>query len=541
MTKILLTCFFAALFFANAQVPGPLPTPFSGFTQGPTNPIFCTPGRSPLHLNTTDNRLKRCSAVDIWTNLIDEASLPASLPGSVLAYGADPTGTADSSPAFAAAHAALPAQGGVINIPPGTYTFGSSITITKPSVCLEGQGWSITNTAMPTVMKASGAFPIIIFKGSAPCLRRVQMQGTSASGSIGIRLDNPVHDPAIEDVFFDTFGDQAILDNGGMGGRYSHIFIQNSLLVRTGRSTYVGGIQLAAAATDRVLDDVVSTASVTGSGNYGSGYIAGIVDYGTADVLTNSFGHLSQAGIVLAGSQTRATNNRADLNQGSGFVLSGAALIVTANHGFRNGQSATNTYPDFAVSGTGIVLTANKSDSLLGTDSAFPNYNFYDTGSSGGAPNLYTANTGRAAATGVYSFAGNPSTCWTGFNESTWRWDTSCATSTSRMFLNSSSAPANNRMFDWIGNTDGSTYSQLVARLTNDAGSSAGNWMMLGRSANTPSYLVFYEPIVFGGSQAGDYLMGNGSCTIYLKTNTSVALRCKGTDGTVREGTLAIN
>src|SRR5713101_656665 len=41
--------------------------------------------------------------------------------------GADPTGVADSAAAFQAAINALPAGGGMVLVPPGTYKFGSAV------------------------------------------------------------------------------------------------------------------------------------------------------------------------------------------------------------------------------------------------------------------------------------------------------------------------------------------------------------------------------------------------------------------------------
>src|SRR5579871_2385341 len=60
------------------------------------------------------------------------AGLPQVL--SAVAYGADPTGTADSAPAINAAIAALPATGGVVFFPAGNYKVNSMITIGNGSL-----------------------------------------------------------------------------------------------------------------------------------------------------------------------------------------------------------------------------------------------------------------------------------------------------------------------------------------------------------------------------------------------------------------------
>jgi hypothetical protein len=56
------------------------------------------------------------------------------------AYGADPTGVNDSGPAFNSAIAALPASGGVIYVPAGTYKIATTITA------------NVANTATVTIM-----------------------------------------------------------------------------------------------------------------------------------------------------------------------------------------------------------------------------------------------------------------------------------------------------------------------------------------------------------------------------------------------------
>lgn len=56
----------------------------------------------------------------------------------VIAYGADPTGVADSTTAFNNAIAAIP-LGGIVWIPTGTYKITSTITITTPHVRFMGQ------------------------------------------------------------------------------------------------------------------------------------------------------------------------------------------------------------------------------------------------------------------------------------------------------------------------------------------------------------------------------------------------------------------
>jgi hypothetical protein len=66
---------------------------------------------------------------------------------NVLTYGADPTGTSDSGPAFNDAVAALPSDGGVIYVPTGSYKIATTITIEIPegsTIILKGDGYQNT-------------------------------------------------------------------------------------------------------------------------------------------------------------------------------------------------------------------------------------------------------------------------------------------------------------------------------------------------------------------------------------------------------------
>lgn len=87
--------------------------------------------------------------VDARAGMLSLAARLAAMEGAVnvLAYGADPSGATSSATAFQAAHDALPATGGTIFIPPGTYlgpTNASLLTPTKSGVRLVGAGRGAT-------------------------------------------------------------------------------------------------------------------------------------------------------------------------------------------------------------------------------------------------------------------------------------------------------------------------------------------------------------------------------------------------------------
>lgn len=79
------------------------------------------------------------------------------LPGNVLRYGADPTGTLNSDAAFAAATAqASHSQGADITVPAGTFLIGSGIVVNAPGVRIKGAGIGLS------ILKANANNVIIL-------------------------------------------------------------------------------------------------------------------------------------------------------------------------------------------------------------------------------------------------------------------------------------------------------------------------------------------------------------------------------------------
>lgn len=88
------------------------------------------------------------------------------------AGGADPTGAADSSPAFAAAIAALPASGGNIIVPPGSYKLNSGLTFHQ------AQG-----------MIGAGSTAVSITYTGAGTAININISGTFTGGEYGGRFE----------------------------------------------------------------------------------------------------------------------------------------------------------------------------------------------------------------------------------------------------------------------------------------------------------------------------------------------------------------
>jgi len=98
---------------------------------------------------------------------------------SVVSFGADPSGATDSTAAIQAAISALPATGGVVYLPAGTYQVSSTLTCTTVPAYFQGDGaWATT----------------LAFTGTGDCVRIYDPTGYSSrtrfsGGFCGITID----------------------------------------------------------------------------------------------------------------------------------------------------------------------------------------------------------------------------------------------------------------------------------------------------------------------------------------------------------------
>jgi hypothetical protein len=335
-------------------------------------------------------------------------------------YGAKGDGTTDDTVAIQAALTA----GGNILFPPGTYKVTSSLLVTS-NTTVTGSGISDTTGAISTV-HGTGNFPV--FTGATTPANDVTIQnlnitGVSTSGSKGI-YSAEANRWRIRDVMLDTFGDSCIELVTGVDGKFTSIFAQNCLLVRTGRTAYVGAVDIGP--YDSVLTDIEATASVydantvgqdtyPGTGLYSTGWIAAIVVRGGNSFITNCIAQISQTGFVFSGiGLNRIVGNRADLNQGPGFVITSYQNTVTANSSFRNSRDSDNGYPGFTNTGGQTTFVGNITNHLSVDDGTAGHprmsYGFIDSGSGLTAKdsgNGYWGNIATGVVSGRYSFSGS--------------------------------------------------------------------------------------------------------------------------------------
>lgn len=109
---------------------------------------------------------------------------------SVIDFGADPTGTNDSGTAFRNAIASLPANGGGIYVPDGTYKVTAAVGDTSNTAIYVPSGVRIYGSSQVGVKIVAGASNTVIFRvvGLNGGIDNVQILGNGYSNVSGIRL-----------------------------------------------------------------------------------------------------------------------------------------------------------------------------------------------------------------------------------------------------------------------------------------------------------------------------------------------------------------
>ncbi len=153
---------------------------------------------------------------------------------SVIDFGADPTGNADSTAAFTNAATALTVGGGTIYLPPGTYKF-SSITL-PAGVVLSGAG------VFASTLKCTSATATAIFMNSATELMNLQIT-SAVTRTAGYYVDIEGNGVRIENCQFSGYF--IAISVGVIGGTLpSYPTISNCSFFNPVVATGAGGIQL---------------------------------------------------------------------------------------------------------------------------------------------------------------------------------------------------------------------------------------------------------------------------------------------------------
>lgn len=328
------------------------------------DPRYVGSGNPPVDMNNANDVLSGNSP--IVYNVLNTA----------YADGADRSGATDSYAAIQAAIDALPASGGVIYFPAGTYKVTTTLNITKPGVYLIGDGsWS-------TVINYTGSGDCIRMystqqytSGFGGGMRGLMIDGTSASaGACGIHVG---------DIYQLTWWDAGVRKFQGSGSKgwwfdnnyywtedmYGHIFAQqNTSNVVFDNSANTGGSATNSFA--RTLLDIVLDMKGVGDGvtlqNGALVYDSKLGIYGNCDYGTSQFHVLSLP--ATSGLSFTATHASPCVFTASGSYYSNGTFVTLAGGSLPGGFSAQGYYV-VAASGTTFELSATSGGSAINSSS----------------------------------------------------------------------------------------------------------------------------------------------------------------------------
>jgi hypothetical protein len=143
-------------------------------------------------------------------------------------YGADPTGTADSTTAEQAAITAACVTGGIVYYPAGTYKTTSELTVSCANVELRGPGVS-------AIIRESGNFnPLISITGTGDTVSNLEIDATAQTSATGSYIDAvqstgdkfTIHDVTVLGSASDTVASGQVKLAGTNAYAYHNVFNQ---------------------------------------------------------------------------------------------------------------------------------------------------------------------------------------------------------------------------------------------------------------------------------------------------------------------------
>lgn len=331
---------------------------------------------------------------------IDVTASSVTVLGVTYLLGADPTGVLDSTTAiqnaFNAANAFTTAAhaGATVFFPPGQYKITSALTPYNGLNMLAFAPSYSSGSPAPNAWLNGATLTVPIINGTATLVDvsiiGLGFSGNNATGSKGLYFAN-VSGLTLRDLFFTNFGDQAIQIVTSSGGSVNmdNIFVQASLLVRTGRAALIGTVDVNA---DGTYFQVITAASMVPADGAGSGYICGIVVRGPG-MWTNCVGSFAQTGIAAVSGQalTHFTSCRAEFNNGTGWEVDGSTSQYVACRAWRNSRTTNNAFPGFTVTGNQNTFVVCAVDGLS-ADANQQSNGFSDANNSGQGSNDYVGN-----------------------------------------------------------------------------------------------------------------------------------------------------
>ena len=145
--------------------------------------------------------------------LRDDATfaLPSLYTFNVIDYGADPTGAADSTAAINAAYAAIPATGGILYFPTGTYKVTATLTTWAKSITVMGDGWNAS-----TIANNSPTLDTVALTGSVRVTNIRFFPSVARSAGIELNISGGAQQVLVDNCFFNAcFNPIAIIGTAG--------------------------------------------------------------------------------------------------------------------------------------------------------------------------------------------------------------------------------------------------------------------------------------------------------------------------------------
>lgn len=332
--------------------------------------------------------------------------------------GAKGNGITDDTAAIKAAIASLPASGGVIFFPAGNYIVSSSLPIANNTLYLGASLSQFVSGApaiQPTVvLSMAGAMSTPIFDATAagtiysPAWDGLAFTGNpGTSGTKGIHTGSAVNlaEPSLANLFFTSFGDQALHIEKGVGGSIFNVFIQGGCSVRTGRAAFLGALDVAS--NDMWFSHIFATCSNVVGDGVGSGFLCGMVIRGANCSLVNCYGELSQTGIYVSSTAfwNKFTNCRAMLNNGNGCQVDGSNNTFVNCVWGKNSQVTNNANDGMLVTGGYNDIIGCRAENNAG-DVNKMRFGFTDNNPTVGQANRYLFNSAVATVSGIYNSIG---------------------------------------------------------------------------------------------------------------------------------------
>lgn len=261
---------------------------------------------------------------------------------SVLSYGATGNGTTDDTAAVQAAINAVPATGGVVWFPAGTYKLVTSALTLKSDLVLEGVGThaSIIKQTTTTVSAMAGVDITNL------TIKNLQIQGPNSGSGNGIALtrsSNPnTRYIRMDNVYIRQFGNDGIAVSNCIVSKFDQVTCENN-----GRyGFYFYGVVAGAAGTSVAMDACyANTNTVAGFSFYN-------MVYSTLDACASEGQPTNYLLDTCQGMQLSACGSEVMTSGGTGFKITGGFGITLTSC-----WDLTNRGKAYWVTGTAHSIT----------------------------------------------------------------------------------------------------------------------------------------------------------------------------------------